>query len=211
MDLPGDVGVWVSEHAVVLSSVVPDRRFPVVLSFKEHIVSNDSVAVNGVRTRDGRRTGTDGIEVASIVAVDTTSGVFSERVTAVVAHRLGTFTHVVMMFNSTISAIESGAAPVEVSPLVSGVVSAGVVMPVKSQPAKAFSGKVAESRHWHEWAEWDGVCVKRISHVNFVVHVLLSETCHRLLATHFNLDVGKDGFVGCAEVIVLLSMVWYGP
>lgn len=128
-----------------------------MLSVKEHIVGHVSAAVNGVGSRDGRSTGNDGIVVASFEVVDTSSGVFTERITAVVAHRLGTFTRVVMMFNSTISAIESGAAPVEVSPLVSGVLSAGVVLPVKSQPAKAFSGKVAESRHWHEWGEWDGV------------------------------------------------------
>lgn len=66
VELPGLVGVWVSEHSVVLVSMVPDRRLPVVLSFDEHITGNGLINIS--RADVGFTTG-DSVVVAAQVAI----------------------------------------------------------------------------------------------------------------------------------------------
>lgn len=203
VELPGLVGVWVSEHSVVLASMVPDWRLPVVLSFDEHITGNGLINIS--ITDVGFTTG-DSVVVAAKVAImqqTVTTGYRSELlqgIAAVVAHGLGSLTEVVVMVDGTISSVVGGTAPLSLSPSISGVFTRGVVDPISSKAAETFTNRIVTS-DWHE-GERNRSSVERSSHIDFVVHVLLSETCLWLLATHLDLDVGVCIFVCSVEIAV---------
>merc|ERR1712050_363997 len=142
---PGLVGVWVSEHSVVLASMVPDWRLPVVLSFDEHITGNGLINIS--ITDVGFTTG-DGVVVAAKVAImqqTVTTGYRSELlqgIAAVVAHGLGSFAEVVVMVDGTISSVVGGTAPLSLSPSISCVFPRGVVAPISSKAAETFTNRI---------------------------------------------------------------------
>jgi len=208
VDFAGDVGVWVSEHSVVLGSTVPDWRLPVVLALEEHICGNGLINIsrgNIVRTT------LDSVVVAAQVAVmqqkvsvTTATGYRSELlqgIAAVVAHGLGTFAEVVVVVDSAISSVVGNLAPLSLSPCVSSVFTSGVVDPIISKTAETFTNRIVTS-DWHE-GKRNCSSVEGISHVDFVVHVLLSETCLWLLTTHLDFDIGVCIVVGTCESSVL--------
>lgn len=204
------LGVWITEGTVILGTIVPHWREPVVLSDEEGVTSQVT-GVNITRCSDGTSTGTDGIVVTSVVIVwggwiGITGRELQKWITAVVTDTLGSLSGVVVVLNRAVSSIGIGDSRL---PAVHSVVvgvghTVGIVDPVLAQSAGTLTGKSGVS-DW-ETGAWNrsGSEKEGVTHLDLEVHVLLSETGHWLLTTHFNSDVGIWGHVGTGKGNVFL-------
>lgn len=200
-DLACLLGVWVSEHTVVLSRVGPDGCVPDMSPVEEH-VGTDVGAHRASRGYNGSSS-ISSIEVAPIVIVwgggaTISSRELDQRVAAVVAVGFRTLAKVKVVTYRTVPSVAVDTLPVAHSPVGVGraMGSAGVIDPVLAQSAAAFAGKTAMNHG--QGGEWETVTghVEWQTHLDLVVHVLLSQAGHWLLTTHFNADLCVGVVVG---------------
>lgn len=208
--LVGILGVWVSEGSVVLLTIVPHWGEPVVLSDEERI-SGQITAVHVSGSGDGGGSRADRVEVASVVivrggGVRIGRGKLEERVATVVTHALGSLSGVVVVLDRAVSSVSVGDSRL---PAVHAVVvgvgrSVHVVHPVLAKTAGTLAGKAGVGNGETGAGNATGSEKEGVTHLDLEVHVLLSETGHWLLTSHFHSDVGVWGHVGTGVRDVLL-------
>lgn len=192
--------MWIAEHSVVLSIIIPDGILPCLLSDDEQVVGNGTVVDiaggNLVRDFGVIFVGTvNGIVVASIVVVGrfgviVCSSEFDMRIAAIVTDGFRTLSSVVMVLHRAKSPIYvDPLAPVFIAPVVGGMMTVGIVSPVLSKAAHTFTGQTGVVRNW-KGCNRDRLHGKeRLSNVDFVIHIHLTKAGVRLLASHSNADI----------------------
>lgn len=206
----GILGVWVSEGSVVLLAVVPHWGEPVVLSDEERI-SGQITGVHVSGSGDGGGSRADGVEVASVVivrggGVGVTSGKLDQRVAAIMTNTFRSLSGVVVVLDRAVSSVSVGDSRL---PAVHAVVvgvghSVHVVNPVLAKTAGTLAGKAGVGNGETGAGNATGSEKEGVTHLDLEVHVLLSETGHWLLTSHFHSDVGVWGHVGTGMGDVLL-------
>lgn len=108
--LSWELRVWVAEHAVVLTVVVPDRGIPYLMSVDEDIGVQTAAGVDEITVGERRLTTTDRVKVTAVVVVHgcriRVVRKLEQWITAVVADALGTLAIMVVVLDRAKSAIE---------------------------------------------------------------------------------------------------------